>query len=262
MLSLDATLSQRQQAKRKRLKAKERFKRSRLAEKSFARSLRAVANQVGSIVNGLAPDGNVEDFPQLNRALERYAELLRPWATSVSARMVAEVAQRDEHAWEESAQELGRSLRNEVRRAPTGKVMQQLMSEQVDLIQSLPLEASQRVHKLVIEGLSGGTRAKEIAQEIKRSGKVTASRAMLIARTETSRTATSMTEARATFIGSEGYIWRTAGDADVREIHRKLNGKFFRWDDPPVSGENGERSHPGGIYNCRCYPEPVIPDEV
>lgn len=262
MLSLDSPYTQRQQAKRKRLKAKERFKRSRLAEKSFARSLKAVARQVGTIVEGLAPNGIVNDYPELNRALERYAALLRPWAEAISQSMVNEVAQRDEHAWNEASQEIGRALSQEVRKAPTGIAMLQLMREQVDLIQSLPLEASQRVHELVIEALSGGTRAKEIAEEVKKTGKVTRSRAMTIARTEVTRTATAMTEARAKFIGSEGYIWRTAGDNDVREIHRKLNGKFFRWDDPPVAGEGGERAHAGAIYNCRCYPEPVIPDEV
>jgi hypothetical protein len=27
-----------------------------------------------------------------------------------------------------------------------------------------------------------------------------------------------------------------------------------------VAGEQGEHAHAGMIYNCRCYPEPVIPE--
>jgi SPP1 gp7 family putative phage head morphogenesis protein len=104
---------------------------------------------------------------------------------------------------------------------------------------------------------------------------VTRSRAELIARTETGRAASALTQARAEYIGSPGYLWRNANDYKVRpEIgikhfaklntlakgsHRKLEGTFHRWDDPPIAGVNGERAHPGSIYNCRCWAEPVLP---
>ena len=56
------------------------------------------------------------------------------------------------------------------------------------------------------------------------------------------------------------YIWRVApGDlARTRPDHRRLNGKQFRWDDPPVvNPRTGERGHPGMDQHCRCYAEPV-----
>ena len=53
--------------------------------------------------------------------------------------------------------------------------------------------------------------------------------------------------------GVEEYIWSTSGDSRVRESHKKLNGKRFRWDDPPVVDEKtGRRCHPGEDYECRC----------
>ncbi|MFX5937705.1 phage head morphogenesis protein, partial [Acinetobacter baumannii] len=82
------------------------------------------------------------------------------------------------------------------------RVLQELLAEQVDLITSIPREAGQRVHELTLKGLEDSTRASEIAKEIMRSGEVAKSRAMLIARTEVSRTATSLTQARAQFVGS------------------------------------------------------------
>lgn len=256
------TIQQRRDMRQQRIKARERFVRARKAEKGFQRQLVQVAKQVGHIVDGLAPSGVVKDMPQLSVALSKYSELLTPWAKAVSAKMVAEVDQRDEYAWSEMGREIGRNLRAEVRNAPTGELMRELMAEQVDLITSLPIKAAQRVHKLTIEGLSDGTRAAETAKEIMRTGHVTESRARMIARTETSRTVTAMTQGRAEYIGSEGYVWRTSQDSDVRELHRHLEGKFIRWDDPPVAGENGERAHAGAIYNCRCWTEPVIPDKV
>lgn len=250
------------QLRAKRKQERDRFMRARKAEKRYARSLRAVAKQVGHIVAGFAPNGVVRATATLANALNRYSELLRPWAKEVAQTMIDEVNGRDAKAWAEQGRVIGRELRKEVLKAPTGIAMRALLDEQVDLITSLPTQAAQRVHKLTLEAMSSGVRAAETAKEIMRTGHVTESRAMLIARTETSRTATAMTEARAVYIGSPGYIWRTVGDSDVRPLHRKLNGRIFKWDEPPVSGENGERSHPGAIYNCRCYPEPIIPEVI
>lgn len=245
-----------------RLKARERFNVARKAEGDFATRLRQVARTIGDIVKGFDPSGTLEEFFHLRNALQKYAELLRPWAAKVSARMVNEVARRDADAWAEHGKTMGRALRKEIDSAPTGQVIQRMMNEQVDLITSLPHSAAERVHKLTIRGISEGQRADVVAQEIMRTGKVTRSRAMTIARTETTRTATALTYARATYVGSTHFIWRTAGDSDVRPLHKKLEGRAFEWDNPPVAGENGETALPGAIYNCRCFPEPIVPDLI
>jgi SPP1 gp7 family putative phage head morphogenesis protein len=174
--------------------------------------------------------------------------------------MITDVAARDAKALFEVGREMGRNLRQEIATAPTGAAMTKALADQVYLITSLPREAAERVHKMTTEALSTGRRAADIAGEILETGEVSRNRATLIARTEVSRTASELTAARAQHIDSDGYIWRTVGDADVRPLHRKLNGKFFKWNEPPVTGSQGERSLPGAIYNCRCYPEVVIPE--
>lgn len=248
--------------KRLRKATRERFSRARIAEKAYGRQLKQVGKQVGMIVKGFAPNGVVRNMTDLNNALQKYAELLRPWAAAVSERMTTEVGNRDLTAWKQLAKEMGRSLRSELTMAPIRPVLKTLAAEQVALITSLPTEASKRVHKLVLENMLQSNRAAETAKEIMRSGHVTESRALLIARTETSRTATAITMARAVHAGSDGYIWRTVGDSDVRDLHRKLEGKLIKWNDPPIAGEKGERAHAGAIFNCRCIPEPILPDVV
>lgn len=233
---------------------------TRRVELSYAGQLRKVAQQVGAIINGFPP-GDPESVPTITDMLAKYAELLIPWATATASKMLGEVNARDEQAWFAHANEMSRALREEIRNAPTGALMQALLAEQVTLIKSLPLEAAKRVHDLTLAGIEDGTRAKEIAKEIARSGEVSANRANLIATTEVSRTASMLTEARAVHIGSPGYFWRTSEDSDVREDHRILNGKFIPWDSPPIADRRtGARAHAGCIYRCRCYPEPVIPD--
>jgi len=230
---------------------------SRRAELRYASQLRKVAKQVGHLISGF-PLGDPSALPTIQVMLDRYAEALDPWARRQAQQMLNEVNVRDRDAWMELAADMSRELRREIAEAPTGEVFRGLLEEQVKLIKSLPLEAAQRVHELTIKGLEDSTRAKEIAKEIARSGEVSMSRANLIARTEVARTASVLTQSRAEYVGSEGYIWRTAGDTDVRHSHKEMNGKFVRWDSPPTL--DGMTGHAGQFPNCRCYPEPVLPE--
>jgi SPP1 gp7 family putative phage head morphogenesis protein len=237
---------------------KSAFIRAKKLERNYAARLRKIAGHIGDIVNGF----NVQDLPgaqMLQAVLNRYAATLTPWAEAVANRMVTEVAARDERAWIRVSQQMGQALRREIATAPTGEAMRTAMAAQVKLITSLPTEAGQRVHDLVIAGISEGRRAEDVAKEIARSGEVSDARARLIARTEVSRTATMLTQARAQHIGSTHYIWRTAGDSDVRPTHKALNGKTIAWNDPPEC-DPGYRAHAGAIFNCRCYCEPIIPE--
>jgi SPP1 gp7 family putative phage head morphogenesis protein len=243
-----------------RRRQRERFSRSKRVAHKYERQLRGIASEIGRIVNGFAPKGVIQDEVGLRNTLRKYSELIEPWARNVAASVVAEAAQRDETKWIEAGRQMGRDLKAEIQRSPTGRIMQKLMDEQVTLIKSLPLEASERVHALVIESLSDSTRASEIAKQIMASEHVTKSRATLIARTESARSSAHMMQARAQTIGCTHYIWHTAGDSDVREMHKELNNKTFAWDEPPIIGANGERGNPGTIYNCRCWAEPIIPD--
>ena len=243
--------------------ARERFLRARKAEAAYQRQLTSVGKQVGTLVKGFAPGGVVKDLPGLTKALAKYAELLQPWAQSVTNRMHADVARRDVVGWEELAKEMGRTIRKEIRTAPVGTALREAMAAQVKLITSLPTEAAERVHKLTMEALvSTSGRAKEIQEEILRSSDVTVGRAKTIARTETSRTASLLLESRAKFVGSTHYRWHTVGDSDVRKEHRVLNNKVFAWDDPPIAGPKGMRYNPGCGPNCRCWAEPILPDET
>jgi SPP1 gp7 family putative phage head morphogenesis protein len=231
---------------------------TRAAEQRYGRGLKKIAEHCGTIVNGFPP-GDTGSAATITQMLEAYANMLDAWAVQTASNMLMDVALRDERTWKEYAKDLSRGLREEIRKAPTGQVMQQLLAEQVHLIKSIPREAAERVHRLTVEGLMDSTRASEIAKEIQRTGEVAKSRANLIARTEVSRTASTLTQARAQYIGSDGYIWRTSGDGDVRHSHREMEGKFVRWDDPPTL--DGMKGHAGCFPNCRCYPEPVIPED-
>lgn len=245
---------------RQRRIARERFRVARIAERAYASNLAAIGRHVGDIVKGFAHKGYVEDFEQMKRALEEYGRGLTPWATAVTNRMQIDVSRREANAWRQLSRSVGSALHKEMELAPTGQIQRTLMAEQVGLISSIPPDAAARVHVLTTEAVLSGKRADTVAQQILMSGHVAASRARLIARTEVARTASTLTQARAEFIGSEGYFWRGVLDSDERREHRVLEGKFFKWSEPPIAGPNGMRYHAGQGPNCRCWMEPKLPD--
>ena len=52
------------------------------------------------------------------------------------------------------------------------------------------------------------------------------------------------------------------GDGAVRSRHKALDKTVHAWSDPPICdvGAGGVpiRSHPGCVFNCRCWPEPIF----
>jgi SPP1 gp7 family putative phage head morphogenesis protein len=235
------------------------FEKVRRAETAFAQGLRGIARHIGHMVRGFAP-GDIEQMSLLERLLRRYSAIIEPWAQTHATRMLTDVARRDASVWATLSKQMSRALRTEIETAPSGRFLQEQLAANVALIKGIPEEAADRIQKLTLEGMFNATRASAIAKEIMASGEVSTSRANLIARTSVSTAASGLVQARAMHVGSEGYIWRSARDASVRPEHRKLDGKYFRWDDPPEAGTNGMRYHPGAGPNCRCYPEVVVGD--
>lgn len=244
------------------------FRQVKLAEVDYSRRLRQLAKNIVIISRDMLANANhtsTEVFVDLARIIDRYGDAITPWANVVAAKMVNDVSLRDARLWRERAKSVSWDLQALIQQSPIGTLLRQRMADQVDLITSIPRDVAQEVHKLAIETSFTGQRYTGIVKTIMASTEATISRANLIARTEVARTTTEITKARAQFAGSEGYIWRTAHDQDVRRLHKELEGQYILWDTPPIAGENGERAHAGCIYNCRCVTEVIFggkPDRI
>lgn len=229
---------------------------ARRAESQYGAQLRKIARHIGEIIRGFDLNDQADAFV-LRDALRRYAEMLTPWARSAARAMVAEVAARSDKQWRTIGKEMGRSFADVLNGPDIGARYRELQEEQVNLITSIPRDAAERVHALVQQGLIEGKRFTDLVPEIRRGGDVSVSKANLIARTETGRVVTNLAQARSESVGSEGYIWRDVGDAQVRPSHRAMEGKFVPWNQPPTL--DGLTGHAGALPNCRCFCEPVIP---
>lgn len=256
--------TQRQIVAAQRRVARERFMKARIVEREFGIQLANCGRQVGQIIKGFERDGKITDMAALKQSLDAYSKTLEPWAKAIVARMQAQVSRRDLTAWKQLSQSIGSNLHRMIEDAPIGFTLRQMLDETTILITSLPTEAAERVHVLTLEGITMGRRAEDIKNDILNSGHVTVSRARLIARTEVARTASVLTQVRAQYVGSDGYFWVTAKDSAVRSEHRALQGKFIRWDSPPIAGTGRGgvpmRYHAGQGPNCRCFADISVPD--
>lgn len=129
---------------------------------------------------------------------------------------------------------------------PARKVVNDRLTASMDLIKTLDKELVQRLAKEVWAGIQRGDDAISIKRFIldERSD-YPRWRAKLIARDQTNKLFSSLTEERQTELGVEEYIWEDAGDGAVRDTHAARNGKTYRWD---AVGQ----IKPGEEILCRC----------
>ena len=148
---------------------------------------------------------------------------------------------------------------------PLGGAIRHQIERNAAIIKSLPFDVAKQVNEHILTQSMQGTRASDIAEQIKSYfPEATKAKANLIARTETSKTSTALTQARSQLIGIDWYVWRTSEDSRVRDSHKLMDIVLVKWSDPPSPEQlDGEKHtfghyHAGNIFNCRCYPEPAI----
>ena len=98
-----------------------------------------------------------------------------------------------------------------------------------------------------------------IANYIEQRWKVKQKKAKFLARNESKLAVTEYLKAKYQEEGSQEFVWHTSNDERVRDDHKELNGKTFRYDDPPIIDKRiGRRGLPGEDYGCRCTFVPVF----
>lgn len=149
--------------------------------------------------------------------------------------------------------------------------------EQVSLITKASQDMLDTVARRIREGVKAGKSARQVTAMINADlPGISYRRARIIARDQTAKLNSALTQGRMADAGIETYIWSTSEDERVRgnptglypkalPSHYAMNGKICRWDDPTVWLENGEwvkragnapYFHPGMDILCRCVAIP------
>lgn len=134
--------------------------------------------------------------------------------------------------------------------------MKAFQSQNTDLITKLSKEQRDRIEQTLYTNLSSGKGIEQITKELKKNKQFGIKRSKLIARDQTNKFNSQLTQLRQKEIGISYYIWTTSRDERVRASHRALDGKKIDWSKPPAEG------HAGEPIQCRCIAQPVIDDEM
>jgi len=192
------------------------------------------------------------------------------FAYEVARKMVTHLYTSNAKSWRHAAREGGKgriiyeALRRELE-GPVNGALNFQIERNAELIKTLPQDIASRVDNFISQETLKGRRVSDIARDIQKMfPESSRAKASLIARTEVSKTSTALTRARAESIGIAWYEWVTSEDSRVRSSHRIMDRVLVNWNDPPspeklLGIKNApDPYHAGNIYNCRCFPAPVV----
>lgn len=140
------------------------------------------------------------------------------------------------------------------------------VAENVALIRGISPRLQSDVQALVVSGLTNGTPAARLAEQIGDRLRISADRAGMIAVDQIGKLDGQLSAQRTQDLGITHFFWRSSNDERVRgnpdgkypkarPSHWERNGVRFSYAEPPT-GRNGERELPGTPINCRCWQEP------
>ena len=152
-------------------------------------------------------------------------------------------------------------------------LMEQWVSDNVDLIKTIPASSLDKMKEIVYTGYMEGESTTDIMKGIQKEYGTNKRHARLIARDQMGKLNAAITRKQQEDAGIACYEWSTSRDERVRrgdkmvkgridpmgDNHQRLEGKIFSWNDPPlVDRKRGRKCHPGEDYQCRCCAVPVF----
>ena len=195
---------------------------------------------------------NLRDL--VNGVKRKFRDILSPATTIATSAVTGEVSTNTEK-FNKGIETVtgGISIGRIINTEGLNDIVQSQIATNVDLIQSIPDEYFKSLSSIIYQGTSAGDTVGSLTKQIQSLTGVTHRRAKLIARDQTAKTNSLITQQRQVDLGVTEYVWQTSGDSRVRATHKSNNGKTFEWKRPdPVTG------HPGNDIQCRCVARAII----
>jgi SPP1 gp7 family putative phage head morphogenesis protein len=210
---------------------------------------------------------------QISRTIQKLstASMLNLMASRLSYGMVKRANnQNKEHIQKTYNAAFSIDLSGMLGNAVVKDILDEAVKENITLITSIQTDFINDIGSTVFTNLSSGGRHENLISLISERGNVSKNRAKFIARDQTAKLNSAITEARQKSLGVDLYEWGGAGDERQRQDHFVLNGKTCKYSDPTVYSDNeGEtwkkrksidayEGTPGTDFQCRCVALPKI----
>lgn len=199
-----------------------------------------------------------------NALLIKYTALFGKLAKKATQRMISRVLKNSTTTLKMSLREMSEhiAVKTDLDDARFKDIVQASTLEATELIETIPKKYLADVQGALTRSITGGNGVADLVQHLKGYYGSNTRKARNLAFDLTHRTYNSINAARCQQNGMEGFIWIHSGAGKhPRKDHVEMNGKPFRFDDPPVIGHmygQDVRGLPGGVPNCRCSFKPVM----
>lgn len=135
-------------------------------------------------------------------------------------------------------------------------IIRSYVRDNVRLIKTVRGERLDRVRAIVERNWRIGSRWETVSAQLRKELGLTPGIANRIARDQVQKLNGELARDRLIAAGVDRFIWRTSKDGRVRRTHRVLEGKEF-----DIETGHPTEGFPGWPIHCRCYAEPVFPDD-
>ena len=219
------------------------------------------------------------DIKKVERILKKASQskTFRYKSHQIAKKMVTMTLEDDAKDWREAARKSAKSpeLYNLLMKEfSDNKSLKDRYDELIErnskIISTLPEEIANDVVKHISRRSFEGVRYEEVAKEILQFfPHHTKAKENLIARTESSKCKSALTQARSEDVGIYWADWHSTDDQKTRPSHAIMNGVICNYKHPPspeelakkagvYKGKTYGRYFAGEIFNCRCYMEPIV----
>jgi SPP1 gp7 family putative phage head morphogenesis protein len=197
----------------------------------------------------------------LNLLTAKFERLFNSHADMLARRMLGEVNDQSKAVLMKSFKKLSDQVALKVVDMPPAMrtLFDASISENVDLIKSIPAQYLDRVKGAVNRSITGTGGIGPLIDDIQKYGGMTERRAKNIALDQTRKAYQTVNLERTKAAGVKKGIWiHTGGTKEPRPKHKAYNGKEFDLSIGAPIGDKGENVMPGECVNCRCTYVPVV----
>lgn len=213
--------------------------------------------------NAITTDGIGEDINAAIEAIKKKFDFVSI-AIAISSQMVERVNKVNiQKTTTNLNNAIGVDVENIIKSENLTEFIELQTIQNAELIKSVPQQSIEDIRRIVLNGLSQGLRAEEIQKQI--SGNNSSSvfnkmnnRIATIARTETAKINSQITNKRLENLGIKKAIWDATGDSRTRECHLARDGKEYNIAEGLYSSCDGKTIQPGQEINCRCVARPIV----
>ncbi len=128
------------------------------------------------------------------------------------------------------------------------------ISENVSLIKTIAPNYFGKINAAVMRSITTGNGLQDLVPFFAKQKDITIRHARIMALDQTRKAYSHLNKERAVAMGVKKFEWiHSGGGHNPRELHKRMSGNIYSFDDPPIIDEKtGERGIPGDAINCKC----------